>query len=33
MFFKEIVDNQLYIYYNGKLIYKRWLKRDYGKLM
>lgn len=25
MIHKEIVDNQLYLYMNGKLIYKRWL--------
>lgn len=26
MITKEIIDNQLFVYYNGQLIYKRWLK-------
>lgn len=26
MIYKEIVDNQLYVYINGKLTYKRWLR-------
>lgn len=25
-------DNELYVYFNGKLIYKRWLKEGYGKV-
>ena len=32
MFWKEIIDNQLFVYYNGKLLYKRWLKLGYGKV-
>ena len=27
-FYKEIVDKQLYVYYNGKLIFKRWLSTE-----
>ena len=27
-FFKEIVGNELYLYYNGKLIFKRWLNTN-----
>lgn len=26
MFTKIVHDNQLFVYFNGKLIYKRWLK-------
>jgi len=26
MITKEIIDNQLFVYYNGVLIYKKWLK-------
>jgi hypothetical protein len=29
---KEIIDNQLYLYMNGKLIYKRWLKTGESKI-
>jgi hypothetical protein len=29
---KEIVDNQLFIFANNKLIYKRWLWRDKGRM-
>lgn len=29
-FVKKIVGDELYLYYQGKLIYKRWLKRDYS---
>ena len=25
MITKEIIDNQLFVYYNGQLIYKKWL--------
>ena len=25
MFTKEIINNQLFVYYNGQLIYKKWL--------
>ena len=24
--FKEVIDNQFYLWMNGKLIYKRWLR-------
>jgi len=27
-FRKEIIGNELYLYYNNKLIYKRWLKTN-----
>ena len=26
MIHKKIIDNQLFVYYNGVLFYKRWLK-------
>ena len=29
---KIIEDNQLYLYFNGKLIYKRWLWRNKGRM-
>jgi hypothetical protein len=29
---KEIVDNQLFVYMNGVLIYKRWLKQNCGMI-
>jgi hypothetical protein len=32
MFWKVIIDNQLFVYHNGTLLYKRWLKLDYGKV-
>ncbi len=32
MITKQIVDNQLYVYMNGSLMYKRWIKRDYGMI-
>jgi hypothetical protein len=25
MIYKEIIDNQLFVYYNGVLFYKKWL--------
>jgi hypothetical protein len=25
MIWKEVVDNQLFVFYNGELIYKKWL--------
>lgn len=31
-FHKEIKDNQLYLYMNGKLIYKRWLETGQSKI-
>lgn len=32
MFHKEMRDNELYVYWNGKLIYKRWLNEGYGRV-
>lgn len=32
MFTKLIINGELYLYYNGDLIYKRWLKYGYDKL-
>lgn len=29
---KERVGDELYVYWNGKLIYKRWLWLGYGKV-
>ena len=31
-FIKEIKDDQLYVYLNGNLIYKRWLKTGQSKV-
>lgn len=28
MITKEIIDNQLFVYYNGQLIYKKWLNTE-----
>ena len=28
MWYKEIIQNQLFLFYNGKLIYKKWLNRN-----
>ncbi|ANE51300.1 hypothetical protein SY85_13045 [Flavisolibacter tropicus] len=33
MITKVVKDNELYVYYNGKILYKRWLKEGYGKVM
>lgn len=30
MWYKEIIDNQLFVYYNGSLIFKKWLKSPMG---
>ncbi len=30
MIVKEVIDNQLYVYMNGELLYKRWINRGYG---
>lgn len=30
MITKEVKDKQLFVYYNGRLIYKRWLNLGYG---
>lgn len=32
MMTKEIIDNQLFVYYQGRLIYKRWIWRDRGQM-
>tara|TARA_R110002012_G_scaffold275236_1_gene461769 strand:+ start:960 stop:1118 length:159 start_codon:yes stop_codon:yes gene_type:complete len=32
VFTKESKDNELYVYMNGKLIYKRWLKTGQSKV-
>lgn len=28
MMWSEIKDNQLFVYHNGKLVYKRWYKKN-----
>lgn len=30
MVYKEIIGNELYVYLNGSLLYKRWLDQDKG---
>ena len=30
MIWKEIIDDHLYVYFNGQLIFKRWLKQGYS---
>lgn len=30
---KEVVGNELYVWCNGSLLYKRWIKQDYGMVM
>lgn len=30
MIYKEIIGNELYVYMDGSLLYKRWLNRNYG---
>ena len=32
MFVKVIIGNELYVYYGGSLLYKRWLNYGYGKV-
>lgn len=27
---KKRIDNELYVYYNGSLVYKRWIDKGYG---
>lgn len=29
---KEIVEDELYLYFDGILVYKRWLNRNYGRV-
>jgi hypothetical protein len=33
MIYKEIIGNELYVWCNGSLLYKRWFHRDYGMVM
>ena len=33
MIHKEVHDNQLLVFWNGVLIYKRWLWRGYGVIL
>lgn len=30
MIYKETIGNELYVYLNGSLMYKRWLDQGYG---
>ena len=32
MMTKKIIDNQLFVYYNGELIYKKWLLTGQSKV-
>lgn len=32
MIWKERIGDELYVYYNGHLIYKRWIRLGYGKV-
>ncbi len=32
MIYKERIKDELYVYCNGKLIYKRWINHGYGKV-
>lgn len=29
---KVVIKGELYLYYNGQLIYKRWIGNQYGKV-
>jgi len=31
-FVKVIIGNELYVYFGGSLLYKRWIKEGYGKV-
>ncbi len=33
MIYKEIKGNELYVYMNGALLYKRWLDQNYGIIL
>lgn len=33
MIYKETIGNELYVYLNGSLLYKRWLNEGYGIVM
>ena len=28
----EVVGDELYVWFHGQLVYKRWLRLDYGKV-
>ena len=30
MWYKEVIGHELYVYFNGSLVYKRWLDKGYG---
>lgn len=32
MIYKIKTKDELYVYFKGKLIYKRWIKHNYGKV-
>lgn len=33
MVYKIVINQELYVYMNGSLLYKRWLTNDYGMVM
>lgn len=33
MIYKEIIGNELYVWRNGQLLYKRWINEGYGMVM
>jgi len=32
MFYTEVIGKELYVYYGGSLLYKRWINYGYGKV-
>jgi hypothetical protein len=32
MFYKIKIDNELYVYFGGSLLYKRWIDKGYGRI-
>lgn len=32
MFYKEVIGKELYVYFGGSLLYKRWIDKGYGKV-
>ncbi|MEK6829538.1 MAG: hypothetical protein AABY15_05440 [Nanoarchaeota archaeon] len=32
MFYVERIGNELYVWYGGSLLYKRWINHGYGKV-
>lgn len=30
---KEVIGNELYVWCNGSMLYKRWIDREYGMVM